>query len=509
MFSEICCAAIDGIEALIVHVEVDVSDGLPMFNMIGYLASEVKEAKDRVRTAIKNSDYRLPVKHVTVNLAPADIRKAGTAFDLPIAIAVLAATGIIPNENIAGIMVAGELGLDGRVIGVNGILPIICEAREKGFSRCIVPKDNLAEAIVIGGIRIFAAETLTEATEYLNGAYSDREYYFDYDICPDEENTTWTGADFNEISGQAAAKRAVMVATAGRHNILMSGPPGAGKTMLAQRIPGIMPPMSYKEKLEVAKIYSIAGKLDNSNILTARRPFRSPHHTITGTALAGGGRIPVPGEISLANNGVLFLDELPEFTRNAIEILRQPLEERKVNVSRLAANYIFPADFMLVAAMNPCPCGYFPDRNKCKCQQHEIKRYLNKLSRPILDRIDIHVSIPAVRFEDIEHRNIGETSAEIRKKVEAAVLIQKERFKNREIDFNSQMSSEDVKKYCVLEKAEKLILREAYKALELTVRGCHRILRVARTIADIDESDRITEEHLYEAIGYRREIQNG
>lgn len=500
MFSKVYSAVTCGIESRIVSVEVDVSQGLPQFVMVGYLASEVREAQERVRTALKNSGYHLEPRKIIVNLAPADIRKSGSGFDLPIAIAILTAYGyLVPEER--PVFLAGELSLDGSILGIHGVLGMVTEARKSGCSTSIIPEANVQEGAVIQGIDVYGASHLRDVVEHLSS--SGKLSRVSIDI---EEKFFRTqgveGPDFADIRGQHIVKRAAEIAAAGMHNLLISGPPGAGKTMIAQRIPGILPPMEPEEALEVSQIHSVAGVLPEDGILV-QRPFRMPHHTISPVALAGGGIVPRPGEISLAHRGVLYLDELPEFQKETLEILRQPVEEGKIRISRSSGSYVFPADFMLVASRNPCKCGYYPDRTRCRCSEGEVLHYLHRISRPLLDRIDIHVEAGQMHYEDLVSDRQEECTADIRARVLSAHKIQQQRYTGTRFRFNSDLTGAVLDQYCQMEPEVKRNMRQIYEQKHLTARAYHRMLKVARTIADLEGSSRIQMKHISEAILYR------
>ncbi|MDE7210927.1 MAG: YifB family Mg chelatase-like AAA ATPase [Lachnospiraceae bacterium] len=501
MFSKTYAAAIRGVDALLVQVEADISDGLPGLELVGFLASELREAKERVRVAIHNAGIVLPPKKITVNLSPADVRKEGTAFDLAIAVAILTASGHLSEEYIKQTMFVGELSLDGRLNPVNGILPIACCAKECGLVQLVVPAKNRAEAMVTGSLDVWGCETLRQVMELLLGNPPDG--------IPEEEKKEAAAAglpDFSEICGQQAAKRAIEIAVSGGHNLLFLGSPGSGKTMLAKRIPSIMPELTFEESLELSKIYSVSGKLAAGGTLMKNRPFQAPHHSITVSAMAGGGRNPKPGQISLATHGVLFLDELPEFERRTIELLRQPLEERKITVNRVAESCDYPAAFMFVAAMNPCPCGAYPDRKHCRCSEPQIRKYQSKISRAILDRIDLFLQVAPVAYEELQQKGQGECSAAIRARVTKTRRIQQERYAGLSVRTNAELSAKQLTQFCILPPEGEALLKEAFFRYGLSARAYHRIIRVARTIADMEGAEQIGTKHLCEAIGYRREV---
>lgn len=507
MFSTITSGAVHGINSYLTSVEVDTAQALPGFDMVGFLSVEVKEARERVRVALKNAGIMLPPVRITVNLSPANIRKEGSAFDLPLAVGILTSLGYIPEECIEKTLVIGELGLAGEVKPVKGILPIVMEAKEQGYRRCIVPRQNTGEGAAIQNIEVIGVADLKQTLAYLATPEIRKHTMIKPTIIQQEtlfhEKLGNDKIDFADINGQGIVKRAVEVAAAGFHNMIMIGPPGSGKTMIAKRIPSILPPLTMAESLEVSKIYSVSGLLNQNESLITNRPFLDPHHTISEQALAGGGRIPRPGVMSLAHRGVLFLDELPEFKRATIDIMRQPMEDKEVHIARSYGTFTYPADFMLVGALNPCPCGYYPNMNRCNCKPYEIHRYLNRISGPILDRIDICVEAASVGIEELTRNEKNETSEKIRNRVMAARERQKYRYRGTTYQFNTDVSVKDIKKFCRLGIKEQQLMEQIFKTMNLSARAYHRIIKVARTIADLEASEEIREIHVSEAICYR------
>lgn len=503
MLAKVRSVAVFGIEAYLLDIEVYIARGdMPYIAIVGLPDTAVKESRDRVKAAVNNSGYKFPYKPMTINLAPADRKKEGPVFELPIAVGILIATNQIEVPDIQTYAIVGELSLDGKLRAVKGCLSMAFKCKELGIKRFLVPSENAPEAAVVDGLDTVPVETLTETVGILTGSIPSVPYKIKLSEVFKESSAY--DADFADVKGQEHVKRALTVAVAGNHNVIMVGPPGAGKTMLAQRIPTIMPLLTLEEALGTTKIYSILGLLDPKQSLVSTRPFRAPHHTISTAGLIGGGSFPRPGEISLSHNGVLFLDELPEFDRKTLEVLRQPLETGGVTISRALNSVTYPASFMLICAMNPCPCGYYTDkRRECHCTPHQIQRYMSKVSGPLLDRMDIQVEVPAVRYNELVAEREAQSSADMRKKVMVAREMQKERFKDQRMGTNAHMSSRQVKKYCVLDKDTEALLYQAMTELGLSARGHSKILKVGRTIADLDESEHIKIEHVSEAIQYR------
>ncbi len=500
MVSIVKSMILQGLDGILIHVEVDVSSGMPSWEIVGLPDTSVRESKERVKSAIKNSGYEILSRKYIINLSPADVRKEGAKLDLSIAIGVLSAMEVICLDNFQDTIFIGELSLDGKINKVNGVLPICIEAMKNNIKKVIVPKENLKEAQLIKEIKAVGITDLNELIKYINGEIS-----FNYETVNIKsiiEDDAEYEIDFLDVKGQNSIKRALEVAAAGGHNCLMIGSPGSGKTMMARRIPTILPDLTFEESLEITKIHSIAGLLENNGLVT-KRPFRSPHHTISPNGIIGGGKVPKPGEISLSHYGVLFLDELPEFNRNTLEVLRGPLEDRKVTITRVSATVTYPCNFMLVVSLNPCPCGYFGNKEKeCTCTIKEREKYLNKISGPLLDRIDIQVEVPSVKYNELSG-NKGESSKEIKKRVNEARNIQLQRYKEYGIYSNSELTPKLIEKFCSLEESTKVIFNSYFEKMNFSARAYSRILKVARTIADLDGSEKIQTNHILEAIGYR------
>ncbi len=502
MLAKINGFALDGLDGYAVTVEADISNGLPSYELVGLASIATKESKERIRSAIKNSGYLYPQKKITVNLAPADTKKEGPSFDLGIAIAILCASEQIKSNIYKNYVFIGELGLDGGLRHVNGIMPLIISAMQQGYKNFILPTCDAVEASYVGGINAYAFDNLVEVADFLKG--SEKEPVLTREFSA-EEAVGVKGFDFKDVKGQTVAKRALEIAVSGGHNVIMIGPPGGGKTMLAKCVPSIMPDMTFEEAVEVTKIHSIAGELDQSVGIVRRRPFRSPHHTVTIPALIGGGTKSKPGEVSLANLGVLFLDEMPEYQRNALESLRQPLEDRKISVSRVQRTINYPANFMLVASMNPCPCGNYGSKtSECRCTPQQIHNYLSRLSAPLLDRIDLQIEVDNLTYDEFRGKEQAESSAEIKVRINKAREIQRKRFLGDGILTNAEMTENLIKKYCAIDEQSERLLKMAFERLNLSARGTSRILKVARTIADLDGSENIKSSHLAEAIQYRQ-----
>ncbi len=498
MFCSVLSTAISGVEAVPVQVEADVSDGMPVFAMVGHITPQVKEAQDRVRTALRNTHIQMPPKRITINLSPGDLRKDGTRFDLPIAAAVLQALGRIPPEKLEGTMMIGELHLDGGIERVPGVLPSVMLAKELGCSRCVIPHGNLREGRAVGGMEVVGLRSLEELLAFCRNEYLPTEEEVRPQASEDYQ------MDFLDVQGMEAVKRAALIAAAGFHNLLLVGPPGSGKSMTARRMNTILPDLTDEERIEISKIYSIAGLLPKEEALMKNRPFRSPHHTVSAAALCGGGMIPRPGEVTLAHRGVLFLDELPEMQPSVLEMLRQPLEDHEITISRRGGTCSYPASFLLVAAMNPCPCGYYPDMKKCTCSPGDILRYQSRVSQALLDRIDLQCEVPALTYEELtQKKQAGASSARMRAQVMEAYERQKKRFRDSPYFFNSEVSAADLERYCGMSPEADRLLEAAFSRLHLSARGYHHVIRAARTIADLDGEEIISDAHVSEALSYR------
>lgn len=501
MFSRVSTCGLIGLEGYHIQVESDISNGIPAFDIVGLADPSVKEARERVKAAINNSGYEFPIRRITVNLAPADTRKEGSGFDLPIALSILASAGIIPQNATEGYMLAGELALDGSIRHISGMLCKAIAAKELGFKKIMVPENNYKEVSVIRGLEIYSANSLREAVEHFTGVNPLSMKSHSEAFIP---NQNIYQDDFSDVKGQKNAKRALEVAASGGHNLIMIGSPGSGKTMLARRLPTILPDLTFEESLEITKIYSVSGLIAQDSPIIQERPFRSPHHTVSAVSLVGGGSQPKPGEASLAHNGVLFLDEIPEFPRRTLDVLRQPIEDGVANISRINASVTYPCRFMLVAAANPCKCGYYGDPTKrCTCSFKDAENYLSRLSGPLMDRIDIHIQVPTLKYIEIENEKTEESSEEIRKRVNQARKIQQERYKRYGIYCNAHLKGAMVREFCRVSVEGKKVLRAAFDRLNLSARAHDRILKVSRTIADMEGSEIIQSKHVAEAIQYR------